>query len=116
MSTSNKFFLNSEKHFNDGGDLRAVFLKEKSMPISLHYLVALLNSRAGEVFHKNTAKLKRGGYYEYYGNALEQFPIANILFSTPPKTRTAELAQAKSLYEIGETNGLLVGKLAWILP
>ena len=74
MSTSNKFCLDTEKHFNDGGDLRAIFPKE-NIDISLIYILSVLNSKLGEFYHQNTAKLKRDGYYEYYGNVLKNFPI-----------------------------------------
>jgi len=74
MSTSNKFAIDTEKHFNDGGDLRAIFPTEQES-ISIPYVAGVLNSTAGELYHKNTAKLKRDGYYEYYSNTLDDFPI-----------------------------------------
>ncbi len=98
MSTSNKFYLDTEKHFNDGGDLRAIFPRE-GIEISLCYVLVLLNSRAGEFFHQSTAKLKRGGYYEYYGNALEQFPIRRISFTTPPEERERLVERGLECYE-----------------
>ncbi|WP_435317642.1 Eco57I restriction-modification methylase domain-containing protein [Haloarchaeobius sp. TZWSO28] len=77
MSTSNKFSIDTEKRFNDGGDVRALFEKN-SANVSMRYVLAILNSALGEFYHKNTAKLKRDGYYEYYGNALENFPVYQI--------------------------------------
>ncbi len=76
MSTSNKFAVDTDQHFNDGGDIRAIF--ETDSPVDLHYTLSILNSTLGEFYHKNTAKLKRDGYYEYYGNAIEKFPIFDI--------------------------------------
>jgi len=76
MSTSNKFAIDTDQHFNDGGDIRAIF--EEDSPVDLHYTLALLNTTLGEFYHKNTAKLKRDGYYEYYGNAMQKFPVFDI--------------------------------------
>lgn len=42
------------------------------------YILALLNSKCVEFYHKNTAKLKRQGYYEYKRAPLKQIPIAKI--------------------------------------
>jgi len=97
MSTSNKFCLDTEKHFNDGGDLRAIFPKENTV-ISLTYILSILNSKLGEFYHQNTAKLKRDGYYEYYGNVLENFPIRKINFTTPPDRRQQALQNAIAFY------------------
>jgi len=77
MSTSNKFAIDTEKRFNDGGDIRALF-EQGSSAVSMRYVLSVLNSSLGEFYHKNTAKLKRDGYYEYYGNALKKFPIFSL--------------------------------------
>jgi hypothetical protein len=37
--------------------------------------VCLLNSTLLEFFHLNHAKLKRDGYYEYFGNSLQAIPL-----------------------------------------
>jgi hypothetical protein len=76
MSTTNKFAIDTEQRFNDGGDIRAIF--ESGAPVDMRYTLAVMNSVLGEFYHKNTAKLKRDGYYEYYGNALEKFPVFDI--------------------------------------
>ena len=76
MSTSNKFAIDNESRFNDGGDIRAIF--DDGASVGLRYTLAILNSTLGEFYHKNTAKLKRDGYYEYYGNALARIPVHNI--------------------------------------
>lgn len=104
MSTTNKFYLDKEQHFNDGGDLRAIFSKE-GHGYSLYYLLSLLNSKAGEFFHKNTAKLKRDGYYEYYGNALDNFPVREIKFSGENKENL--LAAATTHYHQSHYPALL---------
>lgn len=77
MSTSNKFAIDRQKRFNDGGDIRALF-EDEDPPVEMEYILAILNSKLGEFYHQNTAKLKRDGYYEYYGNALEKFPIFDV--------------------------------------
>lgn len=44
-------------------------------PVSACYLLGLLNSRAGEYLHRQAAKLKRDGYYEYVAGSLARFPV-----------------------------------------
>jgi hypothetical protein len=92
MSTSNKFAIDNKKRFNDGGDIRALFEKNSSN-VSKRYVLSILNSNLGEFYHKNTAKLKRDGYYEYYGNALEKFPIYNI--SSVKTTEETDLIESR---------------------
>ncbi len=97
MATGNKFCVDTEKHLNDGGDLRVIFFNKESK-ISPYYVCAILNSKAGEKYHKTHSKLKRGGYYEYYEEKLSLFPIRRISFTTPPDRRAALVEQAKALY------------------
>ncbi len=97
MATGNKFCVDTEKHLNDGGDLRAIFF-DKESKISPYYVCAILNSKAGEKYHKSHSKLKRGGYYEYYEEKLSLFPIRRISFTTPPARRAALFEEAKALY------------------
>lgn len=97
MATGNKFCVDTEKHLNDGGDLRAIFFN-KGSNISPYYVCAILNSKAGEKYHKTHSKLKRGGYYEYYEEKLSLFPIRRISFTTSPDRRAVLIEQAKALY------------------
>ncbi len=97
IATGNKFCVDTEKHLNDGGDLRAIFFNKESK-ISPYYVCAILNSKAGEKYHKSHSKLKRGGYYEYYEEKLSLFPIRRISFTTPPARRAALFEEAKALY------------------
>ena len=101
MSTSNKFHLDTEKHYNDGGDLRGIFSRQNN-PFDMYFVLALLNSKAGEYFHKNTAKLKRGGYYEYYSKPLGKFPIPRINLPTAQNGRSTPTRQFMTLHDVGE--------------
>ena len=94
MSTSNKFAIDTEQRFNDGGDIRALFEQESS-DVSVRYVLSILNSKLGEFYHKNTAKLKRDGYYEYYGNALENFPVYDL---SPTETEPSEVSEIRRRY------------------
>ncbi|MFQ6088955.1 MAG: TaqI-like C-terminal specificity domain-containing protein [Candidatus Methanofastidiosia archaeon] len=102
MATGNKFCVDTEKHLNDGGDLRGIFFNKDS-EISPYYVCAILNSKAGEKYHKTHSKLKRGGYYEYYEGKLSLFPIRHISFTTPEQERKAMVEKLKELYhkEVG---------------
>jgi hypothetical protein len=51
--------------------------------VNLKYVLGILNSQLGEFYHKGNAKLKREGYYEYFGDALDFFPIHRINFDDP---------------------------------
>ncbi len=101
MSTSNKFHLDTKKHYNDGGDLRGIFPRENN-PFDMYFVLALLNSKAGEYFHKNTAKLKRGGYYEYYSKPLGGFPIPRIYLTTAQNGRSTAVCQYIALHDAGD--------------
>jgi type I restriction-modification system DNA methylase subunit len=84
-STSNKFA------YDPGGQSGQFFsltdtyvlVPKSSCPVSIKYVLGLLNSKALEFFHKNNAKLKREGYYEYFTRPLSQLPIHRINFDDP---------------------------------
>jgi hypothetical protein len=97
MATGNKFCVDTEKHLNDGGDIRAIFF-DKEQNISPYYVCAILNSKAAELYHKSHSKLKGGGCYEYYENKLSQFPIRKINFNASQKDRQALMETAKERY------------------
>jgi len=88
-STSNKFA------YDPGGESGQFFsltdtyvlVPKSSCPVSAKYVLGLLNSKALEFFHKNTAKLKREGYYEYFTRPLSQLPIRRIDFDNPEEKK-----------------------------
>ena len=51
------------------------FTIRESSDFSVHYLSGILNSTAGQFFHKRRAKLKRANYYEYFVEDLDSFPV-----------------------------------------
>jgi hypothetical protein len=101
LATGNKFSIDRMKHLNDGGDLRAIFFSKESA-YSPKYVCALLNSKLLQFYHIRHTKLKRGGYYEYFENQLNQLPIRRIVFTTPEDERARLLAEAQALYEAGK--------------
>jgi len=80
MATSNRFTLVSA---HEGKPLVGLtdtyhFAPRGKLGVDLRYILGLLNSTLGEVYHKRNAKLKREGYYEYFGDALNLFPVRRI--------------------------------------
>lgn len=73
-ATENRFYLDQTGLYNDGGDIEIIVPDVDGTPAN-EYLVCLLNSTLLEFFHLNHAKLKRDGYYEYFGNSLKEIPI-----------------------------------------
>jgi hypothetical protein len=73
-ATENRFYLDQTGLYNDGGDIEIVVPDNDDTPEN-EYLVCLLNSTLLEFFHLNHAKLKRDGYYEYFGNSLKALPL-----------------------------------------
>lgn len=73
IATDNRFYLDRRGLYNDGGDIEVIVQEDSEL--SNPYLVALLNSRVLQFYHLNHAKLKRDGYYEYFGNSLQDIPI-----------------------------------------
>lgn len=98
MSTSNKFSLDTDNHFNDGGDIRGIFPKDQTN-IDIRYVLCVLNSTACEYYHKNTAKLKRDNYYEYYSNSVGKIPIPTINFNSSGEERDEATSDLVETYE-----------------
>jgi hypothetical protein len=73
-ATENRFYLDQIGLYNDGGDIEVIVPEADETPAN-EYLVCLLNSTLLEFFHLNHAKLKRDGYYEYFGNSLQAIPL-----------------------------------------
>lgn len=85
-ATENRFYLDQTGLYNDGGDIEIIVPDTDGTPAN-EYLVCLLNSTLMEFFHLNHAKLKRDGYYEYFGNSLQAIP----LIMSPARTDTSAL-------------------------
>jgi len=81
LSTENRFALD-EVGFYGTADTYVV-VPTRKCTVDTRYILALLNSKLLEFFHKNTAKLKRGEYYEYLRKPLSSMPIRRIDFSKP---------------------------------
>jgi hypothetical protein len=73
-ATENRFYLDQTGLYNDGGDIEFIIPDTNNTPKN-EYLICLLNSKLLEFFHLNQAKLKRDGYYEYFGNSLKTIPL-----------------------------------------
>jgi hypothetical protein len=75
-STSNNFVYDSGKNNQNYYTLTDTYIIVPKKPhLSLKSILAILNSKLIEFYFKNTAKLKRAGYYEYSGGALSKIPI-----------------------------------------
>jgi adenine-specific DNA-methyltransferase len=85
MATSNRFMFDGadERHGYLGLTDTYIFALRQGCPVNLKYVLGILNSQLGEFYHKGNAKLKREGYYEYFGDALDFFPIRRINFDDP---------------------------------
>jgi len=76
LSTENRFALDKSKFYGTA-DTYAIVPKE-DCPLDARYIVALLNSKLLEFYHKKASKLKRGEYYEYIVESLSKLPIKKI--------------------------------------
>jgi len=74
VATENRFYVDRTGLYNDGGDIEVIVPDSGKTPEN-GYLVSLLNSTLLEFYHLHHAKLKRDGYYEYFGNSLQDIPI-----------------------------------------
>lgn len=74
VATENRFYLDKTNLYNDGGDIEVIVPDTGMVPAS-GYLVCLLNSTLLEFYHLHHAKLKRDGFYEYFGNSLQDIPL-----------------------------------------
>lgn len=82
----------------DVNDYTYVLVPVESCKYDLMYILALLNSKCVEFYHKNSAKLKRDEYYEYSRTPLMKLPVARIDRSSP---LYRELVQnATTLYQL----------------
>ncbi len=72
---NNRFALDSEGHLNDGGDVRAIVIKEKWRgKILYRYLLAFLNSKWVNVWYNVYGK-RKGNLLEFFSHPLSRIPI-----------------------------------------
>jgi len=76
LATENRFALDNNR-FYGLADTYAIVPKQ-DCPLDTKYILAVLNSKPLEFYHKKTAKLKRGEYYEYFAKPLSKLPIKKI--------------------------------------
>ena len=69
----NRFAYDDEQYFNDGGDVRAIVIKE-GLSYSIKYVLALLNSKLLDWYYGFIGKAK-GSMREYFNTPLAQIPI-----------------------------------------
>ena len=74
-ATRNRFAYDNKQFFNDGGDIRALVVKEDS-PFNIKYLLALLNSTLLDWYFGFIGKAK-GNSREYFNKPLAEIPIKN---------------------------------------
>ena len=75
-ATQNRFAYDNQQYFNDGGDIRALVMKE-NMPFNIKYLLVLLNSKLHNWYFGFIGKSK-GNTREYFNKPLAEIPIKAI--------------------------------------
>ena len=85
-SETNKFAYDNQQYFNDGGDIRAIVLTEKSLDIK--FILALLNSKVLDWLYGFIGKPK-GKSREYFNKPMSIIPI-----------KTADYNEQKSLISL----------------
>ena len=69
----NRFAYDNQQYFNDGGDIRAIVLKENS-GFSIKFVLGLLNSKLLDWYYGFIGKPK-GNAREYFNKPLSEIPI-----------------------------------------
>ncbi len=80
-------------------------IPKEGIPLSLGYIVAILNSGLLTFFLRNTGTDLRGGYFRLKTSYLSPFPIRPIAFVTPLETRGRLSGEAMRLYSQGLEDG-----------
>jgi hypothetical protein len=76
-ATSNRFALDQGNNYyciNTGN----IIVSKNDSSVDIRYILAVLNSRLMEFYHKRVTKLKREGYYEYFVEQVRKLPIKKI--------------------------------------
>ena len=76
-ATGNKFAYDDGEGYYCISDAY-VIVRSGESKTDLRYILAVLNSRMMEFYHKKVSKLKREGYYEYFAEQLRRLPIKKI--------------------------------------
>jgi hypothetical protein len=76
-ATGNRFALDEGNYYYCINTSYIIVPKNES-PVDIRYILAVLNSRLMEFYHKKIGKLKREGYYEYFAEQLRRLPIKKI--------------------------------------
>jgi hypothetical protein len=109
-ATRNKFAADS---VHDGRgyigltDVYALAPTAQGSACSTRFILAVLNSKTLTYWARQSAKLKRGGYYEYSSATLDPMPIRRIDFSTRRSEREDLVGQARDLHSAGDDAALL---------
>ena len=77
-SVNNRFAYDNRQFFNDGGDIRAIVMKEK-VQFSIKFILTLLNSKLIDWFYGFIGKPK-GNSREYFNQPLSEIPIKILSF------------------------------------
>jgi len=77
----NRFAYDNRQFFNDGGDIRAIVLKE-DVSVSIKYLLGILNSKLLNWQYGFIGKPK-GKSREYFNEPMAKIPIRAINYSIP---------------------------------
>ena len=72
-SSHNVYGLDTTKNYIGFTNTTVVF--GNNPEVDIKYILALLNSKLLEYFHKNHAKMTGGGIYEYFPNTVDRYPI-----------------------------------------
>jgi len=75
-ATQNRFAYDNQQYFNDGGDIRALVMKENT-PFHIKYILTLLNSKLHNRYFGFIGKSK-GNTREYFNKPLAEIPIKAI--------------------------------------
>jgi len=76
-ATGNKFAYDDGEGFYCISDAYLI-ARNDECKTDLRYILAILNSRMMEFYHKKIGKLKREGYYEYFAEQLRRLPIRKV--------------------------------------
>ncbi len=102
----NRFAYDNEQCFNDGGDIRAIVLKENS-GFSIKFILGLLNSKLLDWYYVFIGKPK-GNAREYFNKPLSEIPIihASIEQQKPIITLVDKILVAKKIDCSTDTSSL----------
>ena len=87
----NRFAYDNQQYFNDGGDIRALVIKD-DCDYSIKYLLALLNSQLLDWYYGFIGKTK-GTLREYFNTPLAEIPIKQL----PPDRQQPFIALADTM-------------------